>query len=67
MKSNNTEKLAKAKETKAKSKTKEAEAKAKAEAAEKAKAEYAARMKKQNATLPKGWYKEGEVEANTGH
>ena len=51
----------------AKAKNAAAEAKAKAEAAKKAKEEYAARMKKQNATLPKGWYKEGDVEANTGH
>ena len=51
----------------AKKKDPAAEAKAKAEAAKKAKEEYADRMKKQNATLPKGWYKEGEVESNTGH
>ena len=39
----------------------------KAELAKKAKTEYAAKMKEKGATLPKGWYKEGEVEANTGH
>lgn len=51
----------------AKTKTPQTKAQAKSDAVKKAKEEYAARMKKQNATLPKGWYKEGEVETNTGH
>lgn len=48
-----------------KPKEEKVDAKAKLEADKKAREEYAERMKRQNATLPKGFIK--GAEANTGH